>query len=170
MAQLPCFWIVAPRRLGAALALLAASWCVHAGNFAGTVTHVTDGDSLWVRPDAGGPPREIRLEGIDAPEICQAWGREARDALAARALHQHVRVASRARDTYRRSLARVDAGGQDVGAWMVSRGHAWSYRFRRSPGPYAPQEAKAKSAGLGLWKDLTPMPPREFRKRHGSCK
>lgn len=151
--------------------LLAASALgVHAGNFAGTVTHVTDGDSLWVRPLAGGPPREVRLQGIDAPEICQAWGRESRDALAAQVLHRQVRVASRGRDTYSRTLAHVSVGGQDMGAWMVSHGHAWSYPFRRNAGPYLLQQSQARSARLGLWGAATPLPPRDFRKRHGSCK
>ena len=156
-------------RVAAAL-LLAASWGVQAGTFTGTVTHVSDGDSLWVRPASGGPPREVRLRGIDAPEICQAYGPQARGALQALAVHQQVRVASRARDTYQRTLAQVSVAGQDLGLWMVSRGHAWSYRFRGRPGPYAQQEARARVARLGLWSGSAPMPPAEFRKRHGSCK
>lgn len=157
-------------RFAAAALLAASSLCVHAGNFTGTVTHVTDGDSLWVRPAAGGPAREVRVQGIDAPEICQAWGHQSRDALAAQVLHRQVRVAGRGRDTYRRTLAQVSFGGQDVGAWMVSRGHAWSYRFHRDTGPYSQQELQARSARLGLWSGNAPMAPRDFRKRHGSCK
>ena len=149
---------------------MAATGCVQAGNFAGTVTHVSDGDSLWVRPAAGGPPRPVRVQGIDAPEICQAYGPQARAALAAQVLHRQVRVASRARDTYQRTLAQVSVGRLDLGRWMVSRGHAWSYRFHRNPGPYARQEAQARSARLGLWSGPAPLPPRDFRKRHGSCK
>jgi micrococcal nuclease len=157
-------------RLAAAALLIAASLCVQAGTFVGTVTHVTDGDSLWVRPAAGGPPRQLRVQGIDAPEICQAWGRESRDALAAQVLHRQVRVSSRGRDTYRRTLAQVSFAGQDVGEWMVSRGHAWSYRFRRDSGPYSKQELQARGARLGLWGASTPVAPRDFRKRHGSCR
>jgi micrococcal nuclease len=155
----------------AAVALLAgAALCAQAASFVGTVTHVTDGDSLWVRPAAGGPARQLRVQGIDAPEICQAWGREARDALAAQVLHRQVQVTSRGRDTYRRTLAQVSFGNQDVGAWMVSRGHAWSYRFRRDGGPYMQQESQARSARLGLWHGGGAMEPRDFRRRHGSCK
>lgn len=159
------FW-----RLAAASLLAATSLCVDAANFVGTVTHVTDGDSLWVRPAAGGPPRQLRVQGIDAPEICQAWGHESRDALAAQVLHRQVRVTSRGRDTYRRMLAQVSFGGQDVGAWMVSRGHAWSYHFGRDSGPYSRQESQARRARLGLWSAGGPQAPRDFRKRHGSCK
>jgi endonuclease YncB( thermonuclease family) len=110
------------------------------------------------------------VQGIDAPEICQAWGRESRDALAAQVLHRQVRVTTRGRDTYQRTLAQVSFAGQDVGARMVSRGHAWSYHFRRDSGPYAQQESRARSARLGLWSTGTAVAPRDFRKRHGSCK
>jgi micrococcal nuclease len=157
-------------RLALATVLAATACCLHAADFQGTVTHVTDGDSIWVRPAGGGAPRELRVQGIDAPEICQAWGREARNALAAQVLHRQVRVVSRGRDTYRRTLARVSYGGQDMGAWMVSHGHAWSYQFRRDSGPYSQQQAQAMQARLGLWRANSPMAPRDFRKRHGGCK
>lgn len=157
-------------RLIVATLLVALAACAHARSFEGVVTHVTDGDSLWVRPASGGAPREVRLQGIDAPEICQAFGASARDALAARVLHRRVAVNSRARDSYRRALGRVTLNGQDLGAWMVGRGYAWSYRFHRDVGPYAAQEARARNARLGLWADGPAIEPREFRKRRGSCK
>ena len=153
----------------AAISLLALSIPAQARGFLGVVTHVTDGDSLWVRPAAGGAPRQIRVQGIDAPEICQPFGTLARDALATHILHRQVAVNSRVQDSFHRALGRVSLNGQDLGAWMVSRGNAWSYRFRRDPGPYAAQEAQARKARLGLWAHGPAIEPREFRKRHGSC-
>ena len=158
------------RFIVAAIALLALSPAALARAFQGVVTHVGDGDSLWVRPDSGGTPRQVRVHGIDAPEVCQAFGLPARDALAALVLHRHVAVNSRARDTYSRTLGRVSMNGQDLGAWMVSRGYAWSYRFGRNRGPYAALEEQARRARLGLWAHGMPVEPREFRKRHGGCK
>ena len=139
-------------------------------SFDGIVSHVSDGDSLWVRPASGGAPVEVRLQGIDAPEICQAFGRQAREALAARVLHRRVAVSSRARDDYQRLLGRVTIEGDDVAAWMVTKGYAWSYHYRRSRGPFAVHEANARRARLGLWTDGEAVEPRVFRKRHGSCK
>jgi micrococcal nuclease len=150
--------------------LLATCLSAFAANFEGVVTHVTDGDTVWVRPASGGAPRPVRLQGIDAPEICQAYGKRARQALTSRVLHQQVRVASSFDDDYQRVLGNISLGGQDLGRWMVSSGHAWSYRFRKDPGPFAEQEAQARRDGLGLWKERAPLPPREFRKLHGSCK
>lgn len=157
-------------RLWLALALALALPPAGAASFSGVVTRVTDGDTLWVRPASGGPPRSLRLQGMDAPEICQAHGRQARAALAARVQGRPVRVRAHARDDYGRRLARVSTPADtDVGAWMVANGHAWSYRFRRDPGPYATQERLARQARLGLWAQPAPLPPRQFRQRHGSC-
>ena len=155
---------------GAALAASLLALPLHAATFHGVVTHVTDGDSLWVRPLIGGAPRELRLRDIDAPEICQAFGEQSRNALAARVLHRQVTVRSRARDQYQRTLAQVSLGGEDVAAWMVGRGYAWSYRYRGRSGPLQAQEEQARNARLGLWASGRPIEPRLFRKQHGSCK
>ena len=135
----------------------------------GLATHVSDGDTLWVQPDTGGPPRKLRLDGIDAPEICQLGGEAARAALKQLALHQNVGVVVRSYDDYGRGLARVQLNGMDLGAQMVRAGHAWSYRWRRSAGPYAVEEAMARRSGLGLFAASQPELPRNFRKRHGPC-
>src|SRR4051812_21950880 len=91
--------------LALSLPLAAAAASYHA-----VVSHVTDGDTVWVRPLDGGPPKNIRISGIDAPEICQAFGAHARDALAARVLHRKVTVITRGEDDYRRTVARIQLG------------------------------------------------------------
>lgn len=137
--------------------------------WSGKVTHVTDGDTLWVRPQRGGAPRAIRLDGIDAPELCQAHGEAARAALVGRALGQTVQLKVRRHDDYGRALARVSLQGQDLGGWLVSRGHAWSYRYRGRPGPYVSQETRARQQGLGLHGAARAEAPWAFRRRHGAC-
>jgi len=134
-----------------------------------TVTHVSDGDTLWVQRSGQAAPIKLRLDGIDAPELCQRWGLAARDLLSARVLHQPVQVHARASDAYGRVLARIEWRGEDVGAWMVAHGAAWSYRYRRSGGPYQALEAQARQAGRGLFAEPGAEPPRNFRRRHGPC-
>ena len=153
---------------------LMAAWLlgnsVHAAQaFTGIVSHVTDGDTIWVRPDAGGPPRKLRLEGIDSPEICQSGGTESRMALTQRALYQRVEVTIRQQDVYGRGLARVLMNGRDVAAEMVQSGQAWSYHWGRSLGPYAREESVARESRQGLFASGQAELPRDFRKRHGSC-
>lgn len=69
-------WRLRRWMVGACCCLSVAAWA-----WSGVVTHVSDGDTVWVEPTQGGEAQKIRLLGIDAPEICQAWGPQARDAL-----------------------------------------------------------------------------------------
>lgn len=153
----------------------------------GQVSWVSDGDTLWLRPDAGQNLGQIRLQkgrlklrlhGIDAPEICQAWGSEARAALQAKTTGLGVRAQLLQRDSYGRWLARIyiESAGQaelNLNAWLVSQGHAWDYAWGNSRSQrYALQQAQARTAKRGLWQDSamgSAMPPWQFRRQHGSC-
>ena len=150
--------------------LLAFTASANARTLQGVVTHVTDGDTVWVRPAGAADTVQVRLQGIDAPEICQAFGAQARDALAARVLHRQVHVSVRATDVYHRAVGRVSLQGEDVGAWLVAGGHAWSAHYQRRAGPYAREEAAARDARRGLWAAGEPLEPYLFRKRNGSCR
>jgi micrococcal nuclease len=151
------------------LCALLLSTAAYAKVMAGVVTHVSDGDTLWVRLPQGGEPVKVRFQGLDAPESCQEWGPQAAQALKAKAMNQTVMLSTRARDDYGRLIAHVRMDGDDLGAWMVEQGHAWSYHYRNDPGPYAAQERSARVAKRGLWAAANAVDPREFRKQHGSC-
>lgn len=150
------------------LLLFAGAAC--AESFDAVVIRVTDGDSVQVQPADGGPPRVLRLVGMDAPERCQAYGAQATHALARQVLGHPVRVQATSRDRYRRLLARLGTAEiPDVNGWMVTQGHAWSYRMGDDPGPYAREEAQARHARRGLWALAAPQEPRAFRREHGPC-
>lgn len=151
-----------------ALALLLAP-AAQAETFRGMVSHVTDGDTVWVRPARGGRSVELRLLDLDAPEGCQAFGPQARKALADRILRQPVKVRTRGFDVYGRHLARIEFRGQDVGAWLVRQGYAWSMTFHGKAGAYAKLEQKARRESRGLWALPGAADPRSFRKRFGRC-
>ena len=161
-----------PFRAIALIAALVLSAAAQAAprTWQGTVRHVTDGDTLWVLPSWGAETVQVRLQGIDAPEICQEGGPQARAALA-QLQDQPVTVLARGRDDYGRTLARLQWGNADVGAWLVFNGLAWSYAYRGDPGPYADLQAQARDARRGIWALLPqqPLRPRDFRKRYGSC-
>jgi micrococcal nuclease len=156
-------------RLAILLFSLFISTAASAKVISGVVTRVSDGDSLWVRLPQGGKPVKVRFQGLDAPESCQDWGPQATQALKSKALNQSVVISTRARDDYGRIIAQVQMDGDDLCAWMVEQGHAWSYRYRNDPGPYAAQERSARAAKRGLWAAGKAVDPREFRKLHGSC-
>lgn len=154
--------------------LFLTSASAYAGSsWQGTVTHVTDGDTLWVQPSnpAWGyaPARKIRIKGIDAPEICQQHGEPSKNALKQQLLQKIVTIHTHRVDDYGRDIAKIVFQNQDIGTWMVSQGHAWSYHYRHSAGPYAVQEREAQSAKRGLFAARSPVEPRVFRRSHGSC-
>lgn len=165
----------AARILGLALAVGSAAGHAElereAEVFAGIVTRVSDGDTLWVRPDSAPArrPVKVRLVGLDAPERCQLHGTEATEALARRVLHRRVEVRRRATDEHGRALGSLWLDGQDVGAQLVRDGHAWSARWRGDLGPYAVQEREARAARRGLFAYAAPQFPRDFRREHGPC-
>lgn len=143
--------------------------CVQARVWIGRVTHVSDGDTLWLKPVDGSGPRKVRLLGLDAPELCQAGGEAARAALQGLVAGKPVQVTVNFQDNYGRDLARLRVDDRDVGAALVSAGHAWSSRWHNSRGPYAAQEASARSVRSGLFADPAAQLPRDFRQRHGPC-
>ncbi len=143
--------------------------CVQARVWTGVATHVSDGDTLWLKPVDGSAPRKVRLLGLDAPELCQAGGEAARAALQGLVAGKPLQVKVNFQDRYGRDLARLRVDERDVGAALVSAGHAWSSRWHNSLGPYAAQEASARSARSGLFADPAAQLPRDFRQRHGPC-
>lgn len=139
----------------------------------GTVTRISDGDTLWIATSPNAKPIKLRLQGIDAPEICQPWGKEAKMALQARLLRQPISAEVKARDDYGRRIVRLSHQNEDVGAWLVSQGHAWSMRGRWDDGMYPAQQKLAKLSKRGLWKASAAneqIEPRAWRASAQACK
>ena len=69
------------------------------------------------------------------------------------------------------SMSRSDnvrlAFSDDVNAWLVRHGYAWSMTFRGKRGPYARLQARARAERRGLWALPGAIDPRTFRKRFG---
>jgi endonuclease YncB( thermonuclease family) len=135
------------------------------------VIWVSDGDSIWVRPEGGSLRVRVRLEGIDAPELCQVFGSRARQAMQTKVSDERVRVSVRTHDVYGRAVARVVRvrDGADVARAMVREGWAWADRFRNQPVQYGREEASARAARRGLFARSRPERPADFRRRHGPC-
>jgi micrococcal nuclease len=140
--------------------------------WSGNVTHVSDGDTLWILPTdhaLSAKPRKIRIDGIDAPEFCQQYGKQSMAALKHFLKTETISVTRKRYDDYGREVSKITINKTDVGSWMVSNGHAWSYHYRFSAGPYRDEEEFAKREKLGLFADVKAIEPRLFRKVHGSC-
>ena len=136
----------------------------------GWVSWVMDGDTVLLVRHGQLEPVKLRIDGIDAPEICQPGGMQARDTMIRLALRKSVEVDDRGQDIYGRQVGRLSVDGVDLGAEMVRSGMAWAYRFRTGKGPYAGLQRQAQTQKMGVFAaPEAAMSPPVFRKFHGTC-
>jgi len=150
--------------LAVALCLASPAWA-----FVARAKSVQDGDSLTVRCDDN-TLLNVRLYGIDAPELKQAYGLHAKKLLASLALRQTLDVQALDTDRYGRIVALVRLkDGTLLNEVMVAEGLAWVYdqycqeylcpRLRAL-------EAQARRERHGLWAAAAPMRPSDWRREH----
>ena len=150
-----------------ALCLVAST---HAGThrLEGRVVGVTDGDTITLL-DAENRQHKIRLDGIDAPERGQPFGRASKQHLAELLADREAVAECSKTDRYGRQVCRVLVGGTDAGLEQIRAGLAWYFRRYAKELPpdrrqqYADTEAQAKGERRGLWADAEPMPPWDWR-------
>ncbi|EIB1178774.1 thermonuclease family protein [Campylobacter upsaliensis] len=136
----------------------------------GKVSRVIDGDTieLLAKTSKENPYNhitklKIRLYGIDAPELKQAYGKEAKEFLSALVLKQEVSLIIENKDKYDRFVGTLFLKGQDINKEMVKNGYAHAYEsFSKK---YLAEQADAKMFKLGLWQDERAVKPSEFRKQ-----
>ncbi|MEM2963744.1 MAG: thermonuclease family protein [Candidatus Anstonellales archaeon] len=159
--------------LAALLLISLALPCEASQVLQGRVLQVKDGDTVVIAPNAGGQFFVCRLYGIDAPEIAhgskpaQRYGDEAMRVLKHLILGQTVEVDLTGSRTYNREVCIIRKDGMNINLEMVNRGYAWAYKqYLRRPyaSEYIDAETEARSKRLGLWQDMNPTPPWEFRK------
>jgi endonuclease YncB( thermonuclease family) len=164
-----------------ALVIFAAADCPAARTVEGIVRTVYDGDTILLATRESSRLK-TRLYGVDAPETAkpdqpgQPFGEEARRALLSKIMGKKVSAEIVDVDQYQRAVAVIRYAGRDINREMVDEGMAWAYR-QFLLGPYASQylgaENRARSRRAGLWRDVNPRPPWEFRqalnggKHHG---
>lgn len=110
LLRLPLRELLRPRSLPGLLLglLLAVALWMLTGlvPWSGVVMDVPDGDTIVVR-DASGQDTRVRLYGIDAPELHQRGGEQARLALARMVMGRTVHLVTIDRDAYGRDVAHV---------------------------------------------------------------
>lgn len=137
---------------------------VPAEQLSGVVIEVLDGDSLRLRTESGNV--EVRLADIDAPELRQPLGRDARTSLREMCLLKLATVESRGKDRNGRTLGSVQCPGVDANAEQVKRGMAWVfYRYAPKDSPLYTHEREARLAIRGIWADPNAIPPWDWRRQ-----
>ncbi len=155
-------------RLLLPLALLLTTPAAAVTRFEAQVLRVKDGDSLVVERKDVKRRAEIRMAGIDAPELAQPWGATARTAMRRLVMGKTVVIEVTDKDRYGRLVGRVWQGRTYVNAAMTRSGNAWAFdRYLADEEIRAGQE-EAQRAKRGLW-SLPPeqrLPPATWRIRH----
>ena len=139
----------------------------------GGKAQVIDADTIKV----GEAAIQIRLDGIDAPELKQpciaadgsewACGHEA-----GLALQRHIAGRNVVCERLRRGLARlrgvcrIEGEEAELNRWVVEAG--WAFAFVKSSRTYAGDEAAARAARRGIWSSRAPMPPWEWRRNRAT--
>jgi len=133
-----------------------------------TVVRVIDGDSL-VTINAQNERLNIRLAGIDAPEMQQPYGPQSRENLVRLLAGGEASLNCPKQDHYRRPVCGVRVGADDVGLEQVRAGLAWWYRrYQNEQTPtaradYAQAEVEARAARRGLW-SAPAIEPEQWRR------
>ena len=95
----------------------------------------------------------MRITGLDAPELSQPYGQQAKTELKELILGKEVTVIPMGMDKYKRELAilRINTtiGQIDVAEWMINKGAAFDWG-----GKYYKAQDYAKANRLGLWQDI----------------
>jgi len=134
-------------------------------DLSGAVVGVADGDTLTLRVD--GKNVRVRLDGVDAPELNQPYGKSARRSLARLCRGKNATVVERGKDDEGRILGSVRCDDVDANAEQVRLGMAWVHlRYVPFGSPLYEAETNARLRKVGLWRGSEPVPPWEWRARN----
>lgn len=128
----------------------------------GSVIAVTEGDTLIVMMN--GERITLHLAGIDAPEPGQSHSVPSRESLSALALGKSLRCAEHSKDRFGRAVARCSIDGVDLGEEQVRRGMAWAVERSGKNETITHLHVEARLAGRGLWSEVNPVPPWNWRR------
>lgn len=127
-----------------------------------TKVEVLDGDTIAYMED--GKRVRVRLYGIDAPELEQIYGPEAKAKLKT-LIRRKMELIVVNTDLYRREVGVLYAGGRCVNSQMILEGYAWHYPDTRPVcSLYKRHEEYARSKRIGMWQYPVNIEPWLYRK------
>ena len=147
---------------GLVLALVAAWPALSWADFLARVVTVHEGDRLTIRHD--GRNETIYIKDIDCPELKQAYGKQAKQAIAAYVGSRDVVV--RALKRGRNGLGTAEIllqDGRNVGHELLKEGLAWWQRSASSDASLEVLEELARAERKGLWSEPHPVPPWKWK-------
>jgi endonuclease YncB( thermonuclease family) len=147
---------------GLILAMMAVCPALSWADFLARVVTVHEGDRLTIRHD--GRNETIYIKDIDCPELKQAYGKQAKQAIAAYVGSRDVVV--RALKRGRNGLGTAEIllqDGRNVGHELLKEGLAWARPERSQDQSLDEMEQLAKAERKGLWSDPNPVAPWKWK-------
>ena len=135
--------------------------------YSGKVVAVHEGDRLTMLHN--GKKLKVQLYGIDAPELKQAYGPEARSFLEAFTKEETVEVEPIGTVKKGNLTGMVMLGSDNINELLLLKGQAWVDRSQCTAdicAKWIKMEEAAKATQKGLWIDPQAMPPWEFRAKN----
>ncbi|MCQ2351451.1 MAG: thermonuclease family protein [Paludibacteraceae bacterium] len=129
------------------------------------VVKIIDGDTFdgLYKPD--NQVYRYRLQGVDAPEKGQPYGKKAKQYLADLILNKNIGIVEINEDAYGRYVAKIyDEDGNDLCAEMIRAGMAHHFRRYDDSKYYEQLEIEARENRVGLWNYHDVIEPRIWRK------
>jgi len=135
-------------------------------SFYARVVKVSDGDTFTVL-EKSGRKTKIRLYGVDAPELKQEYGMEAKKFTETILLNKNVKVEIKDKDIYGRVVADIYLGNLHFNKEIVRTGNSWYFRrYLKNSSEMEKAEKEARDGRAGLWKKGQPTAPWIFRKNN----
>lgn len=129
------------------------------------VEKVSDGDSFVAKYN--GKKIRVRMYGVDAPELKQKHDKESKEYLENLILGKKVELKVLYEDKYKRKIARVYYKNKEINLEMLRSGNVWFYEYHaKKEKEYRRAYEEARKEKKGIWKDINPENPRDFRLRN----
>ena len=138
------------------------------------VTHCNDGDTCRILTRSGKLWFNVRLAGVDAPEVgrrgrpSQELAEDARNWLNSNLKGKSILMRQVDLDPYNRPVVEFLESGRNVNLALIEVGfaEAWRGKTKRiQTESYLAAEKKAQDAGVGIWAVKNRMSPSEWRKK-----
>ncbi len=130
--------------------------------FTGKVVKIIDGDTFDLLLQNNTTMR-VRMNGIDCPEKKQPFFKNAKQALANYIFGKIVKLNSKSKDKYKRTLADVFCKNENINLKMIANGFAWHFKKYSSDIILSKAEINARVKKIGLWSLPNPIAPWDFR-------
>ena len=130
-----------------------------------TVLKIVDGDT-FIGLTKGRKKVYYRLPGVDAPEKNQPFSEKSKKKLKKLIKGRLIGIKKQENsERYGRSMVRAyTLKGKDVSAEMLKSGLAWHFWKYDKSAIYSQLENEARKIRKGLWSEVNPISPWDFRK------